>query len=282
MTLEVTTERLFSLSTFEGLKLLRKYNAQQPGLPTQELIALIEKVDANGLSLDLIASAYLWKIVDWDGAKDGRDFYQVCIKAVLIKHQPIWSKAMRTGRKRFVKSLDKNDQDVFAAAGLMGDPPSAGVVSWWDDVVGHSRLITDKKKMDQARAAERLSLNHERERLAKLGITKEPEWPGLDDNFAGYDILSYEIDEFGPTNRMIEVKSTTASPIHFFVTRNEWEQAYKAKAAYIFHIWDMGKSTPILHIRTVDDIEPHIPSDNEKGKWSNAKIPLGGHGSKPT
>lgn len=279
MTLSVSTERLFSLSTFEGLRLIRKYRAAQPTLPDDELVTLIERVDANGPSLDLRAAIYLESIVGGNIPDDTTGFYQVCIKAVLIAHQPIWAKAMRSGRKRFVKTLDRNDQDVFSAAGLMDDPPSFLTVQWWDDVQGHSRLITDRQKMEQARQAELLTLEMERKRLQKIGISREPQWLGLDDNFAGYDVLSYEQGPHGLLNRMIEVKSTKASPIEFFVTRNEWDQACKARSVYLFHIWDMRREPPILHIRTVDEVELHIPTDNEKGKWANAKIPIGAHNS---
>ena len=274
MTTEISTERVFSLPCFEGLRLLRRYSEIQPDLGTVELITLIENVEADGTSLDLVASAYLGTLIDNDCPMDGGQFYQTCIKAVLLKHQPIWSKAMRSGRKRFVKTLDKNDQDVFAAAGLMKDPPSQDVVLWWDDVSGHARLISDKIKMVQGRTAELMTLEYERERLATIGITKEPEWPGLDDNFAGYDILSYDQNEFGLVNRMIEVKSTTASPLRFFVTRNEWKQAVKAPEAYIFYVWDMSKSPAVLYVRTAAEVAPHIPSDNEKGIWTNAVIPI--------
>lgn len=275
MSERISTERLFSLSTFEGLRLLKKYERRQPDLTIPELITLVRKVDANGAFLDLDASAYLATIIDDVNFEDGLEFYQACIKCVLIKHQPIWAKAMRTGRKRFIRSLDQNDQDVFAAAGLVQDPPTAIVISWWDDVVGHSRLITDKQKMEQARAAEMRSLNYERERLKNIGIEKEPEWPGIDDNFAGYDILSFDHGPHGIINRMIEVKSTTSSPLQFFISRNEWQQACKVGNAYEFHIWDVSKAEPILHIRSVDEIKRHIPSDNEKGRWSSATIPLG-------
>tara|TARA_R110001606_G_scaffold233942_1_gene381529 strand:+ start:30478 stop:31308 length:831 start_codon:yes stop_codon:yes gene_type:complete len=274
MTQVISTERLFSLSSFEGLRLIRSYSVKQPELSISELIALIEKLDPDGLSLDLTAAAYLGELVGQDCRMEGSQYYQTCIKVILIEHQPIWAKAMRSGRKRFVETLDLNDQDVFAAAGLMSDPPSNDVVTWWDDVVGHSRLITDKEKMEQARKAEILSIEHERERLKKLGIEKEPEWPGLDNNYAGYDVLSYDLGQYGLINRMIEVKSTTASPLRFFVTQNEWNQAKKVGDAYLFHVWDMTKSPPILFIKTVQEIAPHIPTNNEKGAWTNATIPL--------
>jgi hypothetical protein len=163
---------------------------------------------------------------------------------------------------------------VFKAAGLMGEPPHTDVVSWWDDVVSHARLITDAEKMDQAREAELLTIEHERQRLAKLGIAMEPEWPGLDDNYAGYDVLSYDAGEHGPVNRLIEVKSTIASPLRFIITRNEWKQAVKFGASYQFHVWDMAATPPRLYELAAEQVEPHIPSDNEKGEWTNAMIPL--------
>ena len=193
----------------------------------------------------------------------------------MIRHQPIWAKAMRQGRKRFVASLKKNEQDVFAAAGLMKDPPDAAVVFWWDDVAGHARLIVDGEKMQQGREAEQLTIELEIKRLAQLGINKLPIWSGLDDNFAGYDVLSYDIGPDGEFNRLIEVKSTVASPLRFNVTRNEWKKATDAGDAYIFHVWDMAQEPPKLHVRTVAQVAPHIPKNNENGEWTNALVPVG-------
>lgn len=275
MSEDVSTERIFSLSCFEGLQLIKRYGDEYPSHSEEELIQLIEHVESDGASLDLVASFQLGRLLDDDCAPSGSAFYQSCIKAILIKHQPIWSKMMRQGRRRFIRSLDAGDQDVFAAAKLLEEPPSAEVVSWWDEVSGHSRLIFDRQKMDQGREAELLTIAHEKERLGELGIERSPEWPGLDDNFAGYDVLSYDQGPSGITNKMIEVKSTTASPLRFFITRNEWKQAEKVGDSYWFHVWDMNQSDPILHVRSVDEIAPHVPSNNGKGAWSVAEIPVG-------
>lgn len=182
---------------------------------------------------------------------------------------------MRLGRQVFAAKLDGDDHSLFENAGLLGSPPDADVVTWWDTIGHEVKLETDLEKMAQARAAEKLSWNLEKQRLLNLGIELDPIWVGLDDNTAGYDVLSYEPGVPDNTNKLIEVKSTVVSPLRFYVTRNEWNQAQKAKDAYFFHVWDMQKQPPVLHIRTVAEIEPHIPTDNEKGKWSNAEIPLG-------
>lgn len=271
----ISTERLFSLASFEALKLVRTYAAQQPDMPIPELIALIEKIDPDGANVDLEAGAHMHGIVDAACPLENPSFYQFCIKVVIVRYQPIWTKAMRQGRKRFVRTLAQNDQDVFAAAGLMQDPPDTNVVLWWDDVAGHARLIVDIQKMQQARDAEKLTIDFEIARLQQAGIGKLPVWLGLDDNFAGYDVLSYDLGPEGLINKMIEVKSTVASPLRFIVTRNEWDTAVKVGSSYIFHVWDMAQTPPILHVKTVDQITPHIPEDNAAGKWTTANIPVG-------
>ena len=53
----ISIDRVFSLSCFEGLRLLRKHEERQPELSVVELIALVERVEADALSLDLEASA---------------------------------------------------------------------------------------------------------------------------------------------------------------------------------------------------------------------------------
>jgi hypothetical protein len=275
MNQDVPIQRVFRLSAFEGLKLIRKYSARQPGLSVANLVELIERVDQDGRNLDLEAGGYLHTIVDEDCSLDSPLFYQTCIKAIVIKHQPVWTRAMRQGRKRFVRGLLTDDVDVFTAAGLMLDPPPISVVSWWDDVVGHAKLKFEIEKMEQARFAEKLSIDSEIARLKKLGLDMQPDWMGLDDNFAGYDVLSHDIVEGEVVPLMIEVKSTTVSPLRFYLTRNEWNQAEKIGESYIFHVWDMAKSPPILHVRTLAQVAPHIPDDNNAGKWSNVEIPLG-------
>lgn len=274
MSAVISTERVLSLPCFEGLRLFRKYQSKHPTLPVSDLLALIDSVEADAHSLDIEAAVYLSALVNADCSLDGHVFYQACIKGVLLKHQPNWAKLMRQGRARFVKRLDSNDRDVFAAAGLMENPPPIHVVEWWDVVSGYTRLISDQEKIEQGRTAEILTLENERRRLKEIGIELEPKWPGLDDNFAGYDVLSYDHGPFGITNRLIEVKSTTLSPMRFIVTRNEWSKAEKAGEAYIFHVWNMSQTPPVLHTRTVADIAPHIPIDSGKGSWKNAEIPM--------
>lgn len=270
----ISTERVFSLPCFEGLRLLRKYMSQHPDLTIPDLLALIDRVEADANSLDMEASVYLSELVENDCPLNGHVFYQTCIRGILLKHQPIWAKMMRQGRQRFVAKLDPNDQDVFGAAGLMENPTPLHVVKWWDSVSGYARILTDQQKLEQGRAAEIQTLEYERKRLKALGIDIEPEWPGFDDNFAGYDVLSYDHGPYGIQNKLIEVKSTTASPMRFLLTRNEWDKAKQAGDSYYFHVWDMRQDPPRLIERTVADVTPHIPADSGKGRWANTQVPV--------
>ena len=274
-------ERFFSLSCFEGLRLIRKYNKTYPSLELSRLVELVLEVESDAVNLDMEAATYLHESLVTDWSLEGELFYQGCIKAIVILHRPIWARSMRQGRMRFIDSLEINpinkedDLDVFRATGLLREPPSEEVVAWWDDIVGQARLTIDNQKMAQARRAESLTIKHERQRLHGLGIYRTPEWKGLDDNFAGYDVLSFDLRGNTLRNIMIEVKSTVASPLRFHLSRNEWNTAAKIGDAYRFYIWDMAVIPPRLFVRTVEELLPHIPSDNRKGRWSNTVIPLG-------
>lgn len=270
----IETERLFAGPAFEGLRVIRRALAQSPGSPLQEIVAAIRLTEADATSLLLEEACSLHELVDACEVEDGPSFYRHCIRGVLLRRLPIWVKTMKLGRQVFIQKLDPDAQQLFRDAGLLAAPAPPDVVEWWDTIGHEVKLETDLEKMAQARTAERLSLDSEKQRLLALGIDSDPLWVGLDDNTAGYDILSYEPGKPEKTNKLIEVKSTVASPLRFFVTRNEWAQAQKSREAYVFHIWDMSKRPPVLYVRTVAQIEAHIPSDNEKGKWSNAEIPL--------
>src|SRR5262249_37569117 len=146
---------------------------------------------------------------------------------------------MTLGRQKFVLKLSRDEQQCFREAGLLARPPSQPVRLWWDRISGQARLAADQIKLEQGRAAEILSISRETERLRRIGIQREPIWISVEDNTAGYDVLSYDSGVVEPTNRLIEVKSTTASPLRFNLTRNEWNKALEFGTSYHFHIWDM-------------------------------------------
>jgi hypothetical protein len=265
--------RLFSMSAFEGARQLRLRRVTNPTMTVQQIIEIIQSVDAEGGSYDFEAAIHLDSVLSGlSQVDDAFAFYRDCIEVCIRQHRPTWARTLAYGRK-LVQKLSPDEQQCFAASGLMDDPPSEGTVSWWDKTAAIARLVADGIKMDQGRAAEKKTLDYEAKRLAKLGINATPRWVSVDDNKLGYDILSFDNGPDGPISRVLEVKSTIASPPRYFVTRNEWEVCKKMGNAYLFHIWDM--KTGNLFERRYADVEPHIPCDRNTGRWSVAEIRIG-------
>ena len=272
------TERvdpLLSVSAMEALRQLRVQRAKNPGLASIDLAELIKKISVDAAGLEFALSISLDILVPDDSpAELPHAFFRICIRQLLLRAAPRWTRAVTLGRERFTVLLDRDEIACFRAARLLEDPPDNDVVDWWDNLGRLLRKQLEEQKLDRSRVAERLTLDHENDRLKGLGLTRKARWIAIEDNTAGYDVLSYDVGPEGPVNKLIEVKSSIASPLRFFVTRNEWEKALQFGDSYLFHIWDLASQAPRLHIRTVKQIAPHIPMDRVKGRWSNAEIPL--------
>lgn len=269
-------ERLFSMPAFEALRSLRQHLMNNPGMAAAEVRQLVLNVELDSAGFDMEASEALLSLVPGDTPNDGVEFYRGCIRTVLVNYQPVWARSILQGRQRFYQTLERDEQSLFRQAGILDDPPDDDLVEWWDGITGEMRLVIDLAKLTQGRAAEKRTLEYERGCLADLGIDRRPEWVGFDDNTKGFDVLSHQLAPDGSViPKLIEVKSTIASPLRFRVTRNEWEQAAKFGDAYVFHVWDMTKEAAEPIVRTVEQVRPHIPTDNEKGKWKDAEIPVG-------
>jgi len=271
--------RLFSMPAFERLRVLRIHAQRRPGEQLFRLLEIVRNTEPGAASYDLDAAVVLHDLVPRDAPHLGVMFYRSCLKAALLLELPSWAKLMTLGRGRFIKRLQAEEyrdvRSLFRQSKLLDEPPSGGDIEWWDYIQAQVRLKNDAEKMRRARVAEQLSIEYERARLANLGLPMEPRWMAIEDNTVGYDILSYSPGKFGPLNRPIEVKSTIASPLRFYLTRNEWEQANKFGGAYVFHIWDLQNQPAILHEKNVEQIAPHVPLDNNKGQWMSALIPAG-------
>ncbi len=89
MTVE-SFSRLFAMSTFEALRMIRIYRSHHMELPTPELVLLIRRIDATAYDFD--AGIHLDSLLGPDVTpSDPIGFYQACIE-VIIHRQPIWAK----------------------------------------------------------------------------------------------------------------------------------------------------------------------------------------------
>ena len=275
---EVPFSRLFSMPAFEGLRVFRMYMTANPTSSEEEILARMRRAEAGFRSYDIHAALALHVVVNKAAPPEGVGFYRECIAAILIDAFPEWAKLITLGRGRFIKRLEAQDLrdfgSLFRQARLLDDPPDIADVKWWDDLQAHVRTQKGAQAMDRARTAERLTLERENAILEQLGIQQRAVWVAIEDNTVGYDVLSYTPGQFGPLNKLIEVKSTIASPVRFYLTSNEWKQALKYGDAYVFHVWNLLAVQQVLHELSVDQVAPHVPKNFEKGTWETALIPV--------
>jgi hypothetical protein len=267
--------RIFGMSAFEALRLVRVHQREFPNLDFHRASELVKRIYGHSGGLDFTAALELSELISvTDEELADLAFYQKCIEKVISSQRPTWLRIIAFGRQHFTEKLSRDELHCFRSAGLLDAPPSSSVVAWWDRVAAESRQLTELARMERARKAERLTIEFERCRLKALGIVAEPRWTAIEDNHAGYDVHSYDPGETAPIARLIEVKSTIATPSRFILSRNEWMHADRFGSAYYFHVWDLRTDPPILHQLTFAQVRVHIPTNNEDGRWTDVEIPL--------
>ncbi|WP_426348685.1 protein NO VEIN domain-containing protein [Alloiococcus sp. CFN-8] len=182
---------------------------------------------------------------------------------------PIWSKRIPYGRKEAFIFMTPDEKRCFIDAGLMSENISSKEIEWWDRTAEYIRGIHHLSLDATGRAGERLTLIYEENRIGRA-----PKWESFETNLSGYDIISC-VSPFSSDQLLIEVKSSTRDIHHasMILSRNEWETATKLRknSRYKFYLWLLGKEHR-LAIIGVEDVKPHIPSDNGGGIWRELEI----------
>lgn len=266
-------ERLLSMSAFEAAFALRRFRRLNPTYLDGQLVESIRSVRADFFPNDYDAGLALERIIsiDLDGTSQAV-YFKAAIEGLIDRHKPLWVRLAPGGREHVLKAVSTNGAQCFRNAGLLETPPSKPVSDWWDALAARVRSERDARLLAQGREAERLSFEYERQRLRTLGIDQEPRWVSIEDNDAGYDILSYDAGSPDPTNRLIEVKSSTQRPPRIILTRGEWEAALKYGDAYLFHVWSLPEAR--LTECSVSTIGHHIPEDQGRGVWEKVIITI--------
>lgn len=269
-------DQLFTLGALEGLRSLRRQLQEQPNQSLEEARQIVINLDRDAATFDMDAACELLPLFPADAPNDGPLFYRACIDLLLVVGDHNWGRQITLGRTFFIRKLKQDNVSIFRIAGLLLDPPNDEVVGWWDATARSQRAEAGILRDERSRTAEKLTMYYETERLRAAGRNEAPVWKSIEDNTVGYDVGSYTISEFGLKNLQIEVKASISNPLEFHVSKNEWRVAQDFGEAYLFHIWDMRKNPPVLHIRTVAEVAPHIPQNQADGEWADAIIPLGG------
>ena len=261
-------DRILAMSAFEAAYLIRSFRDKNAELSTHELIATARAVRTDFFSHDYQAGIELEREIAADMSSTMEAFFTAAIESVIANRSPVWARLAPAGRNHVLQAIGTNGVQCMRAAGLLGTDERA--TAWWDGLASAKRGERDARLLAQGREGERRSLAYERVRLSDDGIEREPIWVAIDDNRVGYDILSYSWHEGSETNRLIEVKTSSADPAQMILTRNEWLTAEQYEPAFEFHVWNLRDGG--LAIYKVEDIRRHIPTDNGDGIWDSVTI----------
>ena len=261
-------DRILAMSAFEAAYLIRTFREKNPELSTPDIIATVRAVRTDFYPHDYDAGAEIEGLIPVWLITPLEAFFTAAIEAIVAERSPIWARLAPAGRNHVLQAIGVNGVQCLRSAGLLGS--DARATDWWDALATVNRGERDARLLAQGREGERLSLAYESTRLKQEGIPRAPVWVAIDDNTVGYDILSYAWHDGSEVNRLIEVKTTRATPPRMILSRNEWETAEQYGGAFEFHLWNL--SSEVLTIYTVDQLRVHIPTDNGAGKWEGVEI----------
>jgi uncharacterized membrane protein len=197
--------------------------------------------------------------------------YQVLIEYEAVL-RPAWLSVLPHGRRALGDALSADARECFRRAGTFDDQPAVEVVAFLDRLANVARASANLPLIESGRHAERLSFELERARCADILGAPAVEWVALDDNSAGYDILSSRLVDGRATPKLVEVKSCRGRPLRFIITRNEWDTACRHQEAYVVHFWDVNAER--LHELSWGDLQPHMPIDQGDARWDSATLRL--------
>jgi hypothetical protein len=249
-----------------------KYNKYVQNIKNINLFRSHEALELN-LALGFFQKAKNGKIVlSAQGSKlnHKKDYGHFLSKALLIYSEtfkPYWLKYSLYGREKVLRFCSNEIRQIINEAKLdIGE--SAETVLFWDKLAEIARDIKKGDNLYIGRLGERISLKYEKER-----VKAEPTWMAIEDNSAGYDILSIK-DVYDEAKVKIEVKTTMLKNGKFFLTKNEWEEANLSKN-YLFYLWNLSQiNKPMIGIINKEEVAVHIPKEQNLGEWCQTEIPF--------
>ncbi len=270
-------DAFFRISVIDGALNLLRHQQEFPKISVQDAARQLQSGPAFLAGYDYRRAVALGCKAGWDAfVIDGgrQEQLRETLKRLIVRLKPFWARLAHLGRMRILQAVSEDQRQCLELAGLLGTPPSDTAVDWWDNLSAFSRAENERRKVEIGREGERRTIVHESQRLKDEGISREPIWIALEDNRAGFDVKSFQRSSGGKIEELrIEVKSASYSPIHFFLTRSEWNVASREPALHIFHIWNL--ETGELLKLFVSDIAAHIPTDSGAGQWREVLVTIG-------
>lgn len=278
----MTTSRTSSKETYVhpgllyAVRELRIMHAQRPELSLREAADARRSVDSTTRAFDFEGAL---AVVERDSAVLSSletELHLVArdvLASVVAHERPSWASLIPQGRRALKGATVEREANVhqcFEYALLFDD--EASVHNWWDMVEHEVRDQRQLAKEASGKEAELLSMKHERDRLASIGLAHlMPKHESREDTRLGYDIESWDL--FGGESQRIyiEVKGSSANPLSFFISPNEWKVGKARRDNFRIHLWNLKVPDKPIVI-TPDELEPHIPEDRGSGQWRSAEI----------
>lgn len=193
---------------------------------------------------------------------------RIQVSDVLMNYKPSWAGLLVRGRHAVTTFADPDATQCFSDAELL-DTVDRMAVDWWDSLASGLRGIEEARRVATGRIGERLSLQAEEARTGRA-----PKWIALEDNNAGYDLVS----SVGPHDErplVIEVKASTLAVGHarYFLSRHEWDVLHGHPNAEL-HLWHDVLTAPALTRVPIAVVAEQVPTDNASGVWQRVLIPF--------
>jgi hypothetical protein len=250
----------------------RAVSRQLAAVPQESVVVAVARLKASYASAGL---DYTEAQVILEAMGPAKESVSAAYQALIeneAKLRPPWLSALPRGRRALRTALTADAGECFRRAGAFDDQPAVEVVTFLDRLANLARAHANLPLVESGRHAERLSFEHEVVRCAEMPCAPAVEWIALEDNSAGYDILSSRMVDGRPTPRLVEVKSCRGRPMRLIMTRSEWDTACRHQEAYVVHFWDL--SAKRLHELSWGDLQPHIPIDQGDARWDSATLSL--------
>jgi hypothetical protein len=180
-----------------------------------------------------------------------------------------WKQFSNRGRKWVLGRLSPNELQSFTAAGLTKDMMDDQIREWWDALASRNTVESPDFGF---RIWEKRSFEKELERLSKEKCPLFPEWVALEDNFMGYDILTYHKTRGGWQKHYLEVKSSETGITRFYLSHREAAIATRFTENYSLDFWDVKSGT--LRQLSGNELLAHLPINQGQGKWQEVLVTI--------
>ena len=179
-----------------------------------------------------------------------------------------WLMCAYMGREKSINAIDDSGDKACLQNLLLLNRLDKDGEQWWQELSSFSRKVSNLKKEETGREGEKLVYEYEKTRLGTGADIKKMY---IEDNSAGYDLLSYVDSSLGQRLH-IEVKSTKSLSARAYITANELNKAKKYSEFYNFYFVNLNNYS--LAKFSYVEMKPHLATEQGDGKTEIFSVPF--------